>query len=92
MPTNKEIMKNWQLPENTGYGRIYEALNEAIVDEQNRLKKLVVLREKLKALDDNHWDTNNWKKYSKEWNRIKTAAKAEIKRLEKAKTLNVSSK
>jgi len=37
------------------------------------------------ALDDNDWDPKNWKKYSKEWNRIKTSAKAEIKRLEKTR-------
>jgi len=34
MPTNKEIMRNWQLPKNAGYGRISEALDEARADEQ----------------------------------------------------------
>lgn len=85
MATNKEIMKNWQLPKNAGYGRISEALDEARADQQSKLKKLVTLWKRMIALDDKHWNSKNWKKYSEEWNAIKNKAKAEIQKLEKVK-------
>ena len=39
MVTNKEIMKNWQLPENVGYGRINEALDDARADAVRKRRK-----------------------------------------------------
>ncbi len=83
MATNKEIMKNWQLPRNSGYGRISEALDEVRSDERAKIKRLVVLWKKLIALDDKNWTSSNWNKYSKEWNKIKSQAKTEIQKLKK---------
>jgi hypothetical protein len=41
MPTNKEIMKNWQIGGKScscGEGRILSALDEAIAKERSRIK------------------------------------------------------